>query len=86
MNTSNAQIQIKVSLSEQLNNLLERRADNVGVPVTQYVKYLILKEIESAQYPTFRASKQVEDNTAEALKHYDEAVDASDFFSQLHES
>lgn len=86
MNTQNAQIQIKVSLSEQLNNLLERRADNVGVPVTQYVKYLILKEIESAQYPIFRASKQVEDNTTKALEDYDEAIDAGNFFSHLHES
>ncbi len=80
------QIQLKVSLSTQLNDLLETRATRLGVPVTQFVKYLILREVEQdAHYPTFRASRRVEKNAAQALDQLDQAVDASVFFDSLHE-
>lgn len=84
MNTS-SQVQLKISLSEQLNDLLRSKADRFGLPVTQFVKHLILKEVENEDYPVFQASEQVEKNTQEALKQVNRAVDASDFFQTLNE-
>lgn len=85
MNTQSAQIQLKISLSEQLNDLLESKAERLGVPVTQLVKHLILKEVENEDYPLFQASEQVERNTKKALEEYDKAIDASKFFKTLNE-
>ena len=47
MNIQTSQIQLKISLSEQLNDCLESKAARLGVPVTQFVKHLILKEVEN---------------------------------------
>lgn len=68
MNTS--QIQLKVSLSQQLNDLLISKAARFGVPVTQFVKYLILKEVEEETYPTFQMSDQTEQNLKKAMEDY----------------
>lgn len=83
MNFQSSQIQLKISLSEQLNDRLESKAARLGVPVTQFVKHLILKEVENEEYPTFAVSERVETNTKKALEEYDKAVNASDFFSNL---
>jgi hypothetical protein len=85
MNTQSSQIQLKISLSGQLNDRLESKAARLGVPVTQFVKHLILKEVENDDYPIFQASEQVETNTDEALKEINKAVEASDFFNTLNE-
>ncbi|MEK7458349.1 MAG: hypothetical protein AAB612_02585 [Patescibacteria group bacterium] len=84
MNTT--QIQLKISLSHQLSELLASKAARVGVPVTQLVKHLIIKEVEDVEYPTFQMSQNSEKRTRKALKQMHKAVDASDFFRQLHES
>ncbi len=83
MNTT--QIQLKISLSQQLNQLLASKAARVGVPVTQLVKHLIIKEVEDVEYPTFHMSQSSENRTREAMQQIDKAVNASDFFRQLHE-
>lgn len=85
MNIQSSQIQLKISLSEQLNDRLESKAARLGVPVTQFVKHLILKEVEFEDYPVYQASEQVEKNTQGALKQINKAVDASDFFQKLNE-
>ena len=69
MNTQSAQIQLKISLSEQLNDLLESKAARLGVPVTQFVKHIILKEVEE-EYPTFAMSERTEKRARQALKEY----------------
>jgi len=86
MSTQISQIQLKISLSEQLNDRLESKAARLGVPVTQFVKHLILKEVENEDYPIFAASERVETNTKKALEEYDKAMDASKFFQTLDES
>jgi len=40
------QVQLKISLSEQLNDLLLGKAQRLGIPLTQYVKHIIVKEVE----------------------------------------
>lgn len=85
MNTA-SQVQLKLSLSAQLNDLLESKAAQLGIPVTQFVKHLILKEVENEVYPTFQMSEQTEHRATEAMKHIDEAVDVDDldaFFKNL---
>lgn len=84
MNTT--QIQLKISLSEQLNELLISKAASIGVPVTQFVKHLIIKEVEDLEYPTFQMSQSSDKKAQEAMRQIDKAVDASEFFKQLNES
>lgn len=84
MNT--AQIQLKISLSEQLITLLKQKAERLGIPVTQLVKYLIVKEVDSEEYPTFQVSARTEERAKEAMEHIDEAIDVDDvnaFFKSL---
>ena len=86
MHLQSSQIQIKISLSEQLNDRLESKAARLGVPVTQFVKHLILKEVENEEYPTFKASDRVEKNTKKALEEYDQAIEVKniqEFFKNL---
>lgn len=84
MNTT--QIQLKISLSEQLSELLISKAASIGVPVTQFVKHLIIKEVEDLEYPTFQMSQSSDKKALKAMKQIDKAVDASEFFKQLNES
>lgn len=84
MNT--LQVQLKVSLSEQLRDLLESKAARLGVPITQFVKHLIIKEVEDEEYPTFQMSKRAEKRLKEAVKHIDKAVvvdDIHEYFKKL---
>ena len=79
------QAQIKISLSEQLNNLLKNKATRLGVPVTQLIKYIIIKDIEE-EVPVFTASSQLEKISEKAIKELDNCVvidDIDDFFNKI---
>lgn len=76
MNTQ--QVQLKISLSDQLNDLLRSKAARLGIPVTQFVKHLIIKNVETEEYPTFQASPRLEEITKKALKDRDKAVRVKD--------
>lgn len=83
---STTQIQLKISLSEQLNNLLTTKANQLGLPVSQFVKYLIVKEVEDNSYPTFQMSARTEQRANEAMQQIDQATDIDnidDFFKNL---
>lgn len=71
------QVQIKVSVSEQLNNLLKSKADRLGLPVTQLVKYILVKEIEE-EVPVYEASDKLEKISEKAMKELDESVVVDD--------
>lgn len=80
------QVQLKISLSGELNDLLKGKAQRLGVPVTQLVKYIILKEVEKEEYPTFVASENLEQISEKAMKEIDKSVEVSDidaFFKTL---
>ena len=86
MNTT--QVQLKISLSEQLNDLLQSKAARLGVPVTQFVKHLIMKEVETEKFPTFHMSERTEQKVKEAIRDYDEGKavivdDLSEFLKNL---
>ena len=83
---STLQVQLKISLSEQLKDLLESKAAKLGVPITQFVKHLIIKEVEDVEYPTFQMSKRSEKRLKEAMKQKDLAVkidDVQEYFRKL---
>lgn len=80
------QVQLKVSLSEQLSDLLKGRAQRLGVPVTQLVKHIIIKEVENEEYPTFIASEKLEQISEKAMKEIDKSIEVKDldeFFKTL---
>jgi hypothetical protein len=67
MNTSQTiQEQIKISVSPELKSLVKFRAQNIGVPITQYVKNLIINDVK--QYPSFQVSDASERRIGQSLK------------------
>lgn len=88
MSSQSSQVQLKISLSQQLNDLLQSKASRLGIPVTQFVKHMIIKEVEDEKHPTFEMSERTEKIAKKALEDYKKgkAVNASDFFEQLNES
>lgn len=82
MNTQ--QIQLKISLSDQLNDLLQSKASKFGVPLTQYVKHVLIKDVEDQDYPVYRASEETEQAAQKALDELDKAIDSDIFFKKLH--
>lgn len=80
------QIQVKVSLSPQLNDFLESRAGRLGVPMTQFVKYLIIKEMENEDYPVFPLSPAAVKKAEKAWKNRSNFIkdkNAAAFFDSL---
>ncbi len=80
------QVQIRVSISQQLGDLLKSRAERLGVPITQLVKHLIIDEVKNEEYPVFNASAATEKAAKEAMDHLNEAVDidnVNEFFENL---
>jgi len=67
MNTPQvAQEQIKVSVSPELKSLVKSRAQNIGVPITQYVKNLIINDVKES--PLFQVSDESEKRIGQSLK------------------
>lgn len=86
MNT--AQVQLKMSLSQQLNDLLQSKAMKLGIPVTQFVKHLIIKEVKDEEYPTFQMSDRTEKRLKKAMEEYKQGKSVkvdniSEFFKNL---
>ena len=77
-------IQLKINLTPQLQDLLESKASKFGVPLTQYVKHVLMKDVESEDYPVFKASAETEQAAKLALDELEKSVDAKEFFKQLH--
>lgn len=80
----NSPIQLKVNLTPELQELLQSKASKFGVPLTQYVKHVLMKDVEDEDYPVYRASEETERAAQQALDELDKAVDATDFFKTLH--
>jgi len=63
---TSSQIQLRFSLSSQMGNILVRKASEIGIPVTQFVKYLIFKAIEQDQVQ-YTLSERTEKKITKAL-------------------
>ena len=80
------QSQVKVNLPLPLKEFLESRANRFGMPISVYVKHLILKDVESMEYPTYQASRLTIERAKEALKNDSESVavdNIDEFFEKL---
>lgn len=64
------QEQIKVSVSSELKSLVKSRAQDIGVPITQYVKNLIINDVK--QDSTFQVSDASEQRIGQSLKDLEE--------------
>jgi hypothetical protein len=62
--------QIKLNLPTELKGYLVTRAKSFGIPMASYMKYLIMKDIEQRDFPTFTASNK-------AIKAYKRATGSS---------
>ncbi len=59
------QEQIKVSVSRELKSLVKSRAQNIGVPVTQYVKNLIINDVKT---PSYQVNEDSEKRIGQSLQ------------------
>lgn len=76
MNTG--QIQLRVTLTDQLYEFLQSRAARLGLPVTQLVKHMIIKEAEKEEFPTYLASTLAEQKFEQAHSKPDNFVKVDD--------
>ena len=86
MITQTSSTQIKVSLPVELKDFLASKSNRYGLTLSTYVKHLILKDVSDLAYPTFKASKQVEESYSEAIRNKDKAIVVEDldvFFDNL---
>lgn len=71
---NSGQIQIRVSVSHQLGDLLKSKADRLGVPLTQLVKHLLINEVKDEKYPIFKASESTIKAAKKAINEKNKAV------------
>lgn len=62
------QTQVKLNLPRALKEFAESKASKFGMPLTAYIKHLILRDVEKMEYPVFKASKRTEEAYKDALK------------------
>ncbi len=62
------QAQIKLNLPSELKKHLALKAGQYGMPLAGYVRFLILKDVSTSEYPTFFASSQTEEAYEKSLK------------------
>ena len=80
------QAQIKLNLPLALKEYLESKASRFGMPLAGYIKHLILKDVESMDYPVFEASDRTIKKAKEAIKNRDKSIlveDVDKFFNNL---
>ena len=76
MNTG--QIQLRITLTDQLYEFLQAKAARLGLPITQVVKHLIVNEAEKETYPTFPASALAEKKFEQAQSNLNGFVKVDD--------
>lgn len=57
---ANQSSQIKFSLPPKLKTHIENRSKRLGVPMAHYIRYLILSDLESQNYPVMQVSDRTE--------------------------
>ena len=66
-----AQMEFKITLPQDVGDLLLAKANSLGLSVAQFIKKLITKEESQEKYPKFRASKATIRETKQAMKDYE---------------
>jgi len=81
---TSSQTQLRFSLSPQMRDILARKASEMGVPVTQFVKFLIFKAVEQEQ-AQYTLTQRSEDKITAALSNIDSADVTEDINSYLND-
>lgn len=87
MNT--AQIQLRLTLSDQLYDFLQGQASRFGLTVTQVVKHLIIEKAQKDEFPIYQASDQTIQSYHDAMANMDKSIvinnkkDLKEFFNTL---
>jgi len=69
------QKQYKISLSEHLDLQLKEKSKDLGIPTTQFIKYLIVRYLDDLNLPVYLASKDTIESAEEALADIENAVE-----------
>lgn len=80
------QIQVKISLTSQLYDFLLGQSSQLGIPITQVVKHMIIAQAQKDFYPTYRASEKTEEAYKQAMLEKDQAIvidDVDEYFSKF---
>ena len=82
---STQQVQIKLTIPQELKEFLDTKAMRLGLPVASYVRHLIIRDVEDMEYPVYKMSKRLEKIVRQAEKDYKagKAVNAADLFKEL---
>ena len=84
MNTG--QIQVRLSLTDQLYQFLLGQSSRLGIPVTQVIKHMVIEKAQQDNFPVFQASVQTETAYHEAMADERNAIEINDidsFFKSL---
>lgn len=71
------QAQIKLNLPLALKGYLESKANKYDIPVSAYLKHLILKDVADIDYPTFQISDASEKKARKAILDRSKAINIS---------
>jgi len=80
--------QIKLTLPVHLKDFLQSKAVRLGLPLASFIRYVLIKEVETEGYPVFQASESTEKAYQGALRDYKEGKtvkvkDIDKFFQRL---
>lgn len=86
--TATPSVQIKVTLPEKLQELVQSKADQYGLTISTYIKHLVLNDVKDMDMPVFPMSEKTEETGLKALKEYKEGKtiaveDVDKFFDNL---
>lgn len=72
---------LRISFSDTLDTLVKEKSKKLGIPATQYVKYLVIKDIDEDQ--RYFPSKKLLKTIAKAEKNKSNAVEISNMKKYL---
>lgn len=80
------QTQIKVNLPVALWEFLASKAAKYDLPVSGYVRHLVIKDVSDMDYPVYQMSDRTKRILKKALKDKNKAIavnDVSEYFKNL---
>ncbi len=79
-------IQLRVTLSVELQSYLKVRASKFGLNMSSYIKNLIINDVKDMDYPVMKASEKTEKSYEKAIKERNKATEVKnleEFFENL---
>lgn len=68
--TATPSVQIKITLPERLQELVQSKADQYGLSISTYIKHLVLDDVKDMDMPVFKMSEKNEEVLDQALEDY----------------